>query len=55
MKRWDRSAQFWKGLPVHSTVLFFVAVFCLFGGIGFLEQTISPGQRTVMQSLEGIS
>ena len=38
---WAKNAEYWRSLPVRSTVWFLAAVFCLFSAIGFVTATIS--------------
>jgi serine phosphatase RsbU (regulator of sigma subunit) len=48
-KSWTGSATFWKTLPNSSLLIFLAAVFCLFGSLGFIFDSMNPQEATVSE------
>jgi hypothetical protein len=48
-KNWTGSATFWKTLPNSSLLIFLAAVFCLFGSLGFILDSMNPQETTVSE------
>jgi hypothetical protein len=48
-KKWTGTATFWGTLPKSSLFIFFAAVFCLFGSIGFILDSRNPQQTTASE------
>jgi hypothetical protein len=45
-RRWTGSATFWRSLPNSSLLIFFAAVFCLAGSLGFILDSRNPQETT---------
>src|SRR6266702_4790911 len=48
-KIWTGGASFWRTLPKSSLLVFFVAVFCLFGSLGFILDSRNPQETTASE------
>src|SRR5262245_44320673 len=40
---WKDSAEYWRGLPARSTLIFCLAVFCLFSSFAFINAAAHAG------------
>ena len=50
MNQWAERAKFWRTIPPLSTAVFLAAVFCVFGGIGFLCMGFNPDPESPLQT-----
>src|SRR6266567_2939082 len=48
-KNWTGSATFWKTLPNSSLLIFLAGVFCLFGSLGFIFDSLNFQKTTVSE------